>query len=62
MSLRELVSGGGCSAEGGAAGGANAAAAFADALLGASGSKAQEGQLRTPPGASARGACRSTSH
>ena len=52
MSLRELVSGAGCSAEGGA-GGANAAASFADALLGASGSKAQEGQLRTPPGASA---------
>ena len=51
-SLRDLVTGQGCSA--GGAGGANAAASFADALLGASSSKAQEGQLRAPPGAAAR--------
>ncbi len=49
MSLRELVSGAGCSADG-ASGSANPAASFADALLGGN-AKTHEGQLRQPPGA-----------
>ena len=54
MSLRELVSGAGCSADGAGGSGMNAASAFADALLGGS-SKANEGQPRQPPGVWARG-------
>jgi hypothetical protein len=50
MSLRELVSGAGCSADGASGSGSNPAAGFADALLGGT-SKAHEGQLRQLPGA-----------
>lgn len=49
MSLRDFVSGAGCSADGASGSGANPAASFADALLG-SGSKTHEGQLRQLPG------------
>ncbi len=50
--LRDLVSGAGCSADGGGPSGAasNPAASFADALLGGS-SKGRNGQLRELPGA-----------
>jgi hypothetical protein len=53
MSLRELVSGAGCGADGASGSGSNPAAGFADALLGGT-SKAHEGQLRQLPGAARR--------
>ncbi len=53
-SMRDFVSGAGCSADGASgSGAANPAASFANALLGGT-AKAHEGQLRQPPGACVR--------